>query len=188
MGENPAAIREEIEATRERMGETVDAIGYKADVPTRAKESVSEKVGGLKEKLTGAGSRIGDATPDAQDVKRTGRQAVGLAQENPIGLAIGAAALGFLGGMLIPGTRIENEQVGPVADQVKEQVKQTGQEALERGKQVAQETAQTATESVKQAASEVTDQASHAAQHHAEELRTSAQESAQEVKDAAPLH
>lgn len=33
MGEDPAAIRQEIEQTRERMGDTVDALGYKADVP-----------------------------------------------------------------------------------------------------------------------------------------------------------
>ncbi len=31
MGEDPAAIREEIDQTRERMGDTVDALGYKAD-------------------------------------------------------------------------------------------------------------------------------------------------------------
>ncbi len=43
MGEDPAAIREEIEQTRERMGETVDALGYKADVPARAKDSISDR-------------------------------------------------------------------------------------------------------------------------------------------------
>ena len=31
MGEDPAAIRQQIEETRERMGDTVDALGYKAD-------------------------------------------------------------------------------------------------------------------------------------------------------------
>ena len=35
MGQDPAAIRQEIEQTRERMGDTVDALGYKADVPAR---------------------------------------------------------------------------------------------------------------------------------------------------------
>src|SRR2546430_17707151 len=33
-----------IEQTRERMGDTVDALGYKANVPSRAKESISGKV------------------------------------------------------------------------------------------------------------------------------------------------
>jgi hypothetical protein len=43
MGETPDNIRDEIEDTRARMGDTVEAIGYKADVPNRMKESVSEK-------------------------------------------------------------------------------------------------------------------------------------------------
>jgi gas vesicle protein len=204
MGEDPAAIREE---TRERMGETVDAIGYKADVPSRAKESLTEKVQGVRTKLAGAGSQIADsvsgagsqisesvagagaqitqATPDAEDVRRAGRQAVGVAQQNPVGLAIGAAAVGFLAGMLIPSTKVEDEQLGAVSDQVRQQIKQTGQEAIEHGKQVAQETAQVATESAKQAATEVIDSAQQTAQQHGEELKSSAQESAQEVRQTA---
>ena len=35
MGETPDDIREEIEETRARMGDTVEAIGYKADVKSR---------------------------------------------------------------------------------------------------------------------------------------------------------
>ncbi|MBV8941253.1 MAG: DUF3618 domain-containing protein [Solirubrobacterales bacterium] len=185
MGEDPAAIREQIEETRERMGETVDALGYKADLPSRAKESISDKAQGLKAKAAGAGSQISDGAPGTEDVKRVGRQAVGVAQENPLGLAVGAAAVGFLAGMLIPSTKVEDERLGPVADQVKEQARQTGQEALERGKEVAQQTAQTATESAKQAASEVKDKAQETAQEHAEELKSSAQDSAQQVKKSA---
>ena len=168
MGQDPAAIREEIEGTRARMGDTVDALGYKADVPSRAKESITGKVQDAKAKITGAGSQISDAAPGAGDVK----QAVGVVQENPLGLAIGAAAVGFLAGMLIPSTKVEDEQLGPVADQVKEQVKQTGQEAIERGKQVAHDTAQTATESARQAASDIKDQAQDSAQQHSEELKS----------------
>ena len=186
MGEDPAAIRQEIEATRERMGDTVDALGYKADVPARTRESIQDKVQGVKSKLTGVGSQVSDATPDAGDVKHAGRQAVGVAQENPLGLAIGAAAAGFLAGMLVPSTRIEDERLGPVADQVKEQAQQTAQEALEHGKQVAQETAQSASESVKQAAGQVKETAQQTAQTHAEELKQSAQDSAQEVAQQAP--
>jgi len=121
MGEDPAAIREEIEQTRERMGDTVDALGYKADVPSRAKDSINDKVQGAKAKITGTGSQVSDATPGTEDVKQAGKQAVGIAQENPLGLAIGAAAVGFLAGMLIPSTKLEDERLGPVADQVKEQ-------------------------------------------------------------------
>ena len=34
MGQDPDAIRDEIEQTRADMSEAVEAIGYKADVPT----------------------------------------------------------------------------------------------------------------------------------------------------------
>jgi gas vesicle protein len=182
MGQEPEAIREQIEQTRERMGETVDALGYKADVKSRTKENIGGKIASVREKVTGKASQVSDAAPSGDDVKQTAQRAVGIAQENPLGLAIGAAAAGFLAGMLIPSTSVEDERLGPVADQYKEQAMQAGQEALEHGKQVAQETAQTAVESAKQVAGEVKDTAQESAQRHAEELKASAQESAEEVK------
>ena len=185
MGQDPAAIREEIEHTRERMGDTVDALGYKADVPSRAKDSISDKVQDVKAKITGAGSQVSDATPGGEDVKQAGRRAVGVAQENPLGLAIGAAAVGFIAGLLIPSTKVEDERSGPVADQVKEQARQTGQEAIEHGKQIAQDTAQTAAQKAQEVASDVKDTAQESAQQHAEDLKASAQDSAQTVKQTA---
>jgi hypothetical protein len=181
MGQDPAAIRQQIEQTREHMGDTVDALGYKADVPARAKDSVSDKVGSLKAKIGGVGSQVSDAAPDAGEVKQGAKQAVGIAQENPLGLAIGAAAGGFLLGMLIPGTRVENERIGPVADQVKQQAKQTGQEALEHGKQIAQETAETAGQKAQEAVAEVKEKAQESAQAHGQDLAESAKESAEQL-------
>ena len=174
MGEDPRAIREEIEETRERMGDTVDALAYKADVKTRAKESVSEKVDSLKSKATGAKDSVAGATPSGDDVKRGARRTVGIAQENPLGLAIGAAAVGFVAGLLIPSTRVEDEKIGPVADRVKEKAAQTGQQALERGKQVASDVAAQATETAKESGRE------HA-QGVADDARQAAAEAREEV-------
>ena len=164
MGEDPGTIREEIEQTRDRMGDTVDALAYKADVKTRAKESVSDKVDTLKSKVTGA-------TPDAGDVKHGARRTVGVAQENPLGLAVGAVAVGFIAGMLIPSTRVEDEKIGPVADQVKEKAAETGQQAVERGKQVAQDVAQSAQETAKDSGREQAQAAASDAQKAAQETR-----------------
>jgi gas vesicle protein len=147
MGQDPDAIRREIEQTRERMGETVDALGYKADVPSRTKEAVTGKVTSVKEAITGA-------TPDASDLKQGARKGAGLAQENPLGLAVGSIAVGFLAGMLIPATRIENEKIGPAADQIKDQAKEAGSEALDRAKTVAQDVAQEAASTAKESAQE----------------------------------
>jgi hypothetical protein len=185
MGQDPDAIRQDIEQTRAEMSETVEAIGYKADVPSRAKDAVSEKVENVKsavsgtatrakEAVTGATDRAGDATPSRGEVKQAGRQAVGLAKENPLGLAIGAVAVGFLAGLAVPSTRVEDERLGPVADQVKEKVKETGQEAVDRGKQVAQDVASTAA-----------DTARSSAQGHGQQLAESAREGAQDVRSQA---
>jgi len=196
MGQDPDAIRREIEETRERMGETVGAIGYKADVPSRAKEAVSGRVQSVKESITGAAGSVNEATPSTGDVKDVAKRGAGMAQENPLGLAVGSIAIGFLAGMLIPTTNVENEKIGPVADQLKDQVKETGQEALDRGKQVAQEVASTAGEHVQQVKEEVQEHAQKAAedvkstaqdsaQQQGEELKSSAQDSAQQVKSSA---
>jgi hypothetical protein len=185
MGQDPDAIRQDIEQTRAEMSETVEAVGYKADVPSRAKEAVSDKVESVKSKVsdtasrakeavTGTTSRVGEATPSKGEVKQQARRVAGLAKENPLGLAIGATALGFLAGLAVPSTRVEDEKLGRMSDQVMDKVKETGQEALDRGKQVAQEVASTAADTAKQSASE-----------HGQELADSAKQSAQDVKSEA---
>jgi hypothetical protein len=78
--------------------------------------------------------------------------------------------------MLIPSTRIEDEKIGPMADQVKDQIRETGQEALEHGKAVVLETASSAADAAKQTAQEQ-------GSEHASQLRDSAQESAQQTKE-----
>jgi gas vesicle protein len=139
-----------------------------------ATQTVKEKLVGARDSVSdtagSATARVGEATPDREQVKRQARQAKGLAQENPIGLALGAVAVGFVAGLLIPSTRVEDEKLGEVSDQVVEKAKQTGQEALEHGKQVAQETAQSAQETFKESA-----------QQHGQEVKETAQENAQQA-------
>jgi hypothetical protein len=146
MGQDPGQIRNDIEGTRARMGDTAEALGHKADVPGRAREAISDRVGSVKSTFSGARDSVSESTPSSGDVKQGARQAVGVAKENPLGLAIGATAVGFVAGLLIPSTRVEDEKIGPMADQLKEQAKETGQEAVERGKHVAQQAAGTAKE------------------------------------------
>jgi hypothetical protein len=194
VGEDPDRIRREIEQTRAEMSETVDALGYKADVKERAKESLQDKrdsakesvmgaTQAVKEKLVGAKdtvsdtaggatARVGEATPDREQVKRQARQVKGLAQENPLGLAIGSIAVGFIAGLLVPATRIEDEKLGQASDQVIAKAKETGQEALEHGKQVAQETAQSAQETLKDSAQQHGQQVGDSARERAEEVRS----------------
>ena len=193
MGQDPDAIRQDIEQTRAEMGETVGAIGYKADVPSRAKEKVADKADAVRSKVSqattrakeavagttsrggaagGTASRVRDATPSGGDVKRTARRAAGIAQENPLGLAIGAVAIGFLAGLAAPSTRVEDERLGPVADQVKDTVRETGQEALQRGQEVVRDTVASAAETAGQRGRE-----------HGQDLAASARQRAGEARD-----
>jgi ElaB/YqjD/DUF883 family membrane-anchored ribosome-binding protein len=207
MGKDASEIRREIEETRARMGDTVEALGYKADVPARVKDAVNERVetvrgtigdvvGTVKENLTGmtgrvgsalgiasinaadalgeTGGKLGDATstmrsnvqntisntvgsvsermPNPDEIKNVARRGVGLAQENPLGLAIGAIAVGFLAGLAAPVSELERRTVGPIRDDLVERAKSAGSDALEHGKQVLQETAQAAFTAVQQSA------------------------------------
>ena len=174
MGEDPDRIRREIEATREEMGDTVDALSYKADVKSRAKEKVVDTKDSLKAKVVGTTDRVGDATPDSEQVKANARRAAGMAQENPLGLAVGSIAAGFIAGLLLPSSRVEDRKLGPIADDVKEKAKDTGQEALDRGRQVAQEAAQSAQQTVQEKGRE-----------HGEGLASSAQQNMQEATSGA---
>jgi hypothetical protein len=185
MGQEPSQIREEIEETRAEMGDTVDALAYKTDVKTRVKESFADKRERLISQVQGTTHKVGEATPDGQQVKEGAQQAVGVAQENPIGLALGGLAAGFLAGMMLPSTRIEDEKVGPIADQVKETAAETGQEALERGREVATQVAEQAAEGAKEVGQQAMDTAKEAGQEQTEELKDSAKEGAQEVREQA---
>jgi hypothetical protein len=155
MGQDTSDIRAEIEETRARVGDEVDALSYKTDVPARVgdyvddkKQAVKDKVSGVKHAVTGTASK---AVPDGQQVGRV----KDTAERNPLGLAVGAAAVGFVAGLLIPSTRVENEQMGELSDRVVDAAKDTAGDALERGKKVAQEAADTAKESAKEQGQEL---------------------------------
>jgi gas vesicle protein len=185
MGQEPSQIRQEIEGTRSEMGETVDALAYKADVKTRVKESVADKRERLVEQFRGTTAKVGEATPDGQQLKEGAQQAVGVAEENPVGLALAGVAGGFLVGMLLPSTRLEDERVGPLADTVKETAVETGQETLERGRDIAGQVAEQGVEGIKDAGRDALETAKEASQEQAEELKESAREGIEEVSEQA---
>ena len=110
-----------------------------------------------------AGSVAGGIVMMGKGLRRGG--IFGLSQ-----LAIGGAAVGFIAGLLAPSTRMEDERIGPMADDVKATAADAGREALERGKDVVQEAGATAIETAKERGRE-----------EGEELSESLQEKAREV-------
>jgi Protein of unknown function (DUF3618) len=171
MGQDPSDIRAEIEETRARVGDEVDALSYKTDVPARVGDYVDDKKQAVKDKLTGTKDSVaGTASKVVPSGQQVGR-VKGTAERNPLGLAVGAAALGFVAGLLIPSTRLENERMGEISDRVVDAAKDTAGDAVERGKQVAQDAAQTAMESGRE---------------QGQALASNLQERAQETASQAP--
>ena len=198
MARDIAEIRRDIEDTRERLRETAEAIGWKADVPSRARDAVRETAAIVRERMasgnrspgTGGGagpslgervksatsavtggvgaaaSSVGDGArsakdalssgagsaseavaraegslkehlPASSDAQAGGRRAVAVARSNPMALALGALALGAAAGAMLPSTRVEDERLGPVADDIREKGAELGERAVERGREVA---------------------------------------------------
>lgn len=167
--DRPAAdvMQSEIDGTRSQIGDTVGALGHKADVKGRMAESVSNKknavvgaVGSGKNTVVGKVdalvSTVSGVVPDGEQVA-AGAAKVGVSKHNPVGMLIGGAAVGLLAGLMIPSTRMEDEQIGDIAEQMKDTVKETGSEALQRSKQVAQDAATAASDSASEQSHELTE-------------------------------
>lgn len=167
--DRPAAdlMQSEIDGTRSQLGDTVGALGHKADVKGRMAESLSNKknavvgvVGSGKNAVVGKVdalvSTVSGVVPDGEQVA-AGAAKVGVSKQNPVGMVIGGAAVGLLAGLMIPSTRMEDEQIGDIAEQMKDTVKETGSEALQRSKQVAQDVATAASDSASEQSHELTE-------------------------------
>lgn len=134
----------EVEMARERVAEDVRSVAENANVVKRAKEAAQDKVEdakgmvrdrvqGARDALEGARSQIGDAA------SRMNLDSLNPA-ENPLGMMLAGLAVGFLIGLMLPVTRFESERIGPIAEDMKDRVRQAGNEAVRRGSAVIKDT------------------------------------------------
>jgi ElaB/YqjD/DUF883 family membrane-anchored ribosome-binding protein len=105
-GDDPEALRRDIQQTREELGETVEALSHKADVKAQFSEQVEERKAALRErqeklkaKLSGARERASSGTPD--DAKRAASQIAHRAEERPFPAIAVAAGVGLFVGWLV---------------------------------------------------------------------------------------
>jgi ElaB/YqjD/DUF883 family membrane-anchored ribosome-binding protein len=84
-------LRVEIEATREELGDTVEALAHKADVKEQVSEKVTEKKREAKAKVEDLGSKVGEA-----QAKVAQAPPVQQARERPWIPIAGAAVVGLL--------------------------------------------------------------------------------------------
>ncbi len=93
---DPEQIREQIEATREELGDTVEALAAKADVKAQAKHKIDETRESVSQRTDEILGKAKEISPDTALNAASG--ASQKAKENPVPVAAVAA---FVGGFLI---------------------------------------------------------------------------------------
>jgi ElaB/YqjD/DUF883 family membrane-anchored ribosome-binding protein len=151
----------EVDEARRRVAEDVRSVAYNANVVDRAKEnvqgriddlkgSVSGRVDSMRETMSGSVGDVRDRVSDVRDSLQERMQGMArnipLPGDNPIGMLLAGMALGFLIGLLLPVTQFESERLGPVADDMKDRVRQARSEVVKRGTEVIKETIEAAKE------------------------------------------
>ncbi|MEA2282249.1 MAG: hypothetical protein QOK21_2856 [Solirubrobacteraceae bacterium] len=92
---SPEQIQAEIEATREQLGDTVAAVGQKADIKGQARGKVNELKQTAQARKDELLTKTRSNSPDS--VSAGAQQIKGKAQDNPMPIAVGGALLvGFL--------------------------------------------------------------------------------------------
>jgi hypothetical protein len=89
---DPERLREEIEATRLELGDTVEALAYKADVKSRMRDKIASAKASATQRL----GKAREAPPDS--VSSGGTHVALKAKENPVPLGVAGA---FVGGFLL---------------------------------------------------------------------------------------
>jgi|GEM_PF-298709 len=129
MGKDASEIRREIEETRSRLGDTVEALAYKSDVPARVKDNAAEKLETVRGTVDDLAGTVTDAASGAKDaaagaagtLKGTVAGAVGTVKDTLAGAA--GAVKGAAGGV--------TQAVGNVSERLPDPSSVTG--AARRG-------------------------------------------------------
>lgn len=90
----------------------------------------------VRDRVTGAASRLADAIPTGEDLKGGASRASRFIRDNPIGTAIGAAIFGFVVGLILPATAMETERIRDV----KRAARDASAEAIEAGREMVLQT------------------------------------------------
>jgi ElaB/YqjD/DUF883 family membrane-anchored ribosome-binding protein len=144
------------------------------DVAERAQERMSELGSEARERMQQLGSRARERT------QRVGVRLERMIDENPLAVAAGAVVLGLAAGLLLPGTRREDELMGSARDQLVERAGDT----VERVKEAAGEAAREVTETVKAEVAERGPEVKDVVQDMTERVTEQAKESAGRVREA----
>ena len=165
---------------RGRVGGAVSGV---KDSVSEAASSVAERAGQFKER---AGERIGDLGSEARrKSRRIKTNLQHAAEENPLALAIGAAVVGLALGMLLPGTRREDELMGSSRDQLVDRAERTAERVKDAAVEGGREVKETVRTEIDVHKPEVKQVVQEAGQTMKEKVKESARRVKKEAKDAA---
>jgi len=154
VGEGATSVKDRVQHGAEAVGERAsslkegarDAAGRVAGTASSAREgaahaadAVGERAAAARDATLHGAHEVGDRMPSRDDARAAGRGTLARAAENPIGVAVGALALGALAGALLPATRTEQERVAPVAQELGARGQELADEALARGREMAEQ-------------------------------------------------
>jgi hypothetical protein len=97
-----AELQQEIERTREQLGQTVDELAAKADIKARAKEKAAEVLGKAREKALGSRDIARGKAVELSGQVRRRQLALGQVAQRRWPLAVAAAvAIGMVGSVIL---------------------------------------------------------------------------------------
>ncbi len=104
-----------------------------------AKDAVTNASATAKDAVANASATTKDAVANASANARESTQAAavetkGFLERNPLGLAIGSIAVGFLVGLAVPMSDLEREKVAPFGDKLSEQARGAADGFVTQGK------------------------------------------------------
>lgn len=196
MGTTEAELRRNAERDRERMGETLDAIGDRLSperVVERRKAAVGQGFKRMREAVMGspgyvepvthraregaqnvASSAADTARNAAENVRQAPQMVAEQTRGNPMAAGIVAFGAGMLFATMFPKTETEQQLIGdarPTIDRAKEELQGTGRELAADVREHAKDAAQQVGQAGKEAASNVTEQTKSSAQEVAQKAK-----------------
>ncbi len=131
VGSATSTVSDRAGAVAGKVSSAGSAIGDRASSAT---SSVKDTAGSASASAGGVREAVADHLPAPADARRGAQRLAGTARANPLALAAGALAVGAVAGLLLPSTRVEDERLGPVADDVRERGADMAHEAIDTGR------------------------------------------------------
>jgi hypothetical protein len=144
MQDDTQAIRESIEATRDRIADTAEALAYKTDVQARVRDNVALGVETLKATAAVVADDVSATLVDVAGTTRDGVAALAervsdraanaadsatrfrlsdvrtFIERRPLEAALGSIAAGFVVGLAFPVSGVERARLGPAAKRLRD--------------------------------------------------------------------